>query len=53
MEEILTETGYVEELKAEGEEEAEARLQNIDEFLNKIAAYEESCEEELPTLSGF
>lgn len=53
MEEILTETGYVEELKAEGEEEAEARLQNIDEFLNKIAAYEESCEKELPTLSGF
>ncbi|MFQ6826739.1 MAG: DNA helicase PcrA [Faecalimonas sp.] len=53
MEEILTETGYVEELKAEGEEEAEARLQTIDEFLNKIAAYEESCEEELPTLSGF
>ena len=53
MEEILTETGYVEELKAEGEEEAEARLQNIDEFLNKIAAYEESCEEKLPTLSGF
>lgn len=53
MEEILTETGYVEELKAEGEEEAEVRLQNIDEFLNKIAVYEESCEEELPTLSGF
>ena len=53
MKEILTETGYVEELKAEGEEEAEVRLQNIDEFLNKIAAYEESCEEELPTLSGF
>lgn len=53
MEEILTETGYVEELKAEGEEEAEVHLQNIDEFLNKIAAYEESCEEELPTLSGF
>lgn len=53
MEEILTETGYVEELKAEGEEEAEVRLQNIDEFLNKIAAYEESCEEELPTLPGF
>lgn len=53
MEEILTETGYVEELKAEGEEEAKVRLQNIDEFLNKIAAYEESCEEELPTLSGF
>ena len=53
MKEILTETGYVEEVKAEGEEEAEVRLQNIDEFLNKIAAYEESCEEELPTLSGF
>lgn len=53
VEEILDETGYVEELKAEGEIEAETRLQNIDELLNKIAVYEESCEEEFPTLSGF
>lgn len=53
MQEILDYTGYVEELKEEGGEEAEARIENIDEFLSKIAAYEESCEDEMPTLSGF
>ncbi len=53
MQEILDYTGYVEELKAEGDEEAEARMENVDEFLSKIATYEESCEEEMPTLSGF
>lgn len=53
MQEILDYTGYVEELKSEGDEEAEARIENIDEFLSKIAAYEESCEDEQPTLSGF
>lgn len=53
MQEILDVTGYVEELKEEGGEEAEARLENIDEFLSKIATYEESCEDEMPTLSGF
>ena len=53
MQEILDYTGYVEELKEEGVEEAEARIENIDELLSKIAAYEESCEDEMPTLSGF
>lgn len=53
MQEILDYTGYVEELKEEGGEEAEARIENIDELLSKIAAYEESCEDEMPTLSGF
>ena len=53
MQEILDYTGYVEELKEEGGEEAEARIENIDELLSKIAAYEESCEDEVPTLSGF
>ena len=46
-------TGYVEELKEEGNEEAEARIENIDELLSKIATYEESCEDSMPTLSGF
>ena len=53
MQEILDYTGYMEELKEEGGEEAETRIENIDELLSKIAAYEESCEDEIPTLSGF
>lgn len=53
MDEILECTGYLKELQEEGSEEAEDRINNIDELINRIAAYEESCEEELPTLSGF
>ena len=53
MQEILDMTGYIEDLKSEGDIEAEARIENIDELMNKIAAYEESCEDEMPTLSGF
>ena len=49
--ELLEETGYVKELEAEGTEEAKGRIENIDELLSKIAAYEESVDE--PTLSGF
>ena len=43
--------GYV----ADDEIDAESRLQNIEELLNKAAAYEEDCEErdEKGTLSGF
>lgn len=51
MEEIIETTGYVAELQAEGTEEALGRIENIDEFISKIKAYEES--EEYPTLSGF
>ena len=55
LEEIMDVTGYVEELKAEGDEEAKARIENIDELISKIAAYEEKCEAEdmTPSLSGF
>ena len=53
VQEILDYTGYVEDLKEEGDEEAEARIENVDELLSKIASYEESCEDEMPTLSGF
>ena len=42
---------YVKELEAEGTDEAEARIENIDELLSKVVSYEES--EEHPTLSGF
>lgn len=51
MEEIIETTGYVAELEAEGTDEAAARIENIDELISKIAAYEN--EEEEPTLSGF
>ena len=46
----MEETGYVTGLEAEGTEEAMARIENINELLNKIVAYEETAEE--PTLSG-
>ena len=55
MQEIIDETGYIESIQAESEIEAQARIENIDELLSKIAAYEETCEEqnEPATLSGF
>ena len=51
LREVIEETGYVKELEAEGTDEAEARIENIDELLSKVVSYEES--EEHPTLSGF
>ena len=55
MQEILEETGYIESLKEEGSEEAESRIENIDELISKITAYEETCEDrdESATLNGF
>lgn len=55
LEFIIETTGYVEELQAESDEEAESRIENIDELKNKIKAYEEACEEmgEPASLSGF
>ena len=51
LQEIIEETGYVAELEAESSDEAQARIENIDELISKAVAYEES--EESPTLSGF
>lgn len=51
MQDIIEMTGYVEELEAEGTEEAKSRIENIDELISKVSAYEEG--EEHPTLSGF
>ena len=48
---IIDETGYVDELKAEGTDEAEQRIENINELVSKAAAYDEGVEN--PTLSGF
>lgn len=44
IEAILEETGYEEELKAEGEIEAETRMENIQELINKAVAYEEDSQ---------
>lgn len=41
---ILEDTGYEEELQEEGEIEAQTRLENIEELINKAAAYEEDSE---------
>ena len=51
LQEIIDETGYAKELEAEDTEEAKARIENIDELISKVVAYEEG--EEHPTLSGF
>lgn len=51
LEMILEETGYRKELELEGTEEAESRLENIDELINKVKDYDESAEE--PSLGGF
>ena len=55
LREILEKTGYIESLESEDKVEAEARIENIDELVNKAAAYEEDCQDrdEEPTLSGF
>ena len=54
LREIIEETGYIENLEAEDSEDAEQRIQNIDELISKAAAYEEDEEREEPaTLSGF
>ena len=48
---VLEDTGYLQELQAEGTEEALARIENIDELISKAVAYEEGAED--PSLSGF
>ncbi len=51
LKEILEGTGYVRDLRAEETEEAEARIENLDELISKAAQYEDSAEE--PSISGF
>ena len=53
MEDILEVTGYRKELELEGTDEADARIENIDELISKMASYEDNCIDEPPTLSGF
>lgn len=51
LEEIIEETGYLKELQEEGTEEAEGRIENINELISKVADYEEGSEN--PNLSEF
>ena len=52
LQDIIDTTGYMDLLQAEGEqEEAESRMENVDELLSKVVAYESEHEE--ATLSGF
>lgn len=51
IEGILDETGYRQELEAEGEIESQTRLENIEELVNKAVSYEEDSEN--PTLDEF
>ena len=51
MEDILETTEYITYLKETEDEDADDRIDNINELITKIAVYEENHEE--PTLSGF
>ena len=51
IEQILSDTGYREELEAEGEIESQTRLENIEELMNKAVSYSEDAEH--PSLDEF
>lgn len=46
FDEIMEATGYIEDLEAEGSIEAKSRIENIEEFKNKIAAFLDSGAED-------
>lgn len=51
LEEVINITGYVDELKASDEEDADERIENIDELISKAADFDETSDE--PSLSNF
>ena len=51
LEDILERTGYLRELEAEDTPDSQARIENIEELVNKLADYQDNNDE--PTLSGF
>jgi DNA helicase-2/ATP-dependent DNA helicase PcrA len=55
IEEIIRDVNYEAELQKLDEDQAEAKRENLQEFVNKAVEYQDSCEErdEQPTLSGF
>lgn len=48
---VLENSNYLDELKADPTDEAKTRLENIEEFINVVAAYEDR--EEAPNLESF
>ena len=58
IDDVLNETGYLEDLRISGDDEDKDRIENLDEMITKAAAFEEKFaaehnEEEKPTLSDF
>lgn len=53
IEDVIETTGYRRELEAEGTDEAQERIENIGELLNKAAAYDENQDHETHSLNGF
>ena len=56
VQDVLDTTDYIESMDADDKEDAEARIENIEELINKVVAYEDEHteEEDSPaTLSGF
>ena len=51
IEQILADTGYKDELEAEGEIEFQTRMENIEELMNKAVSYSEEAEH--PCLDEF
>lgn len=54
-ERVLEESGYLKMLELEGTDEAEGRMQNLQEFVGSIGEYEEEAlaAGDVPTLPGF
>lgn len=55
IEEIIRDVNYEAELEKLDEDQAEAKRENLQEFVNKAVEYQDQCDErgEQPTLSGF
>ena len=51
LKDVIEVTGYVNQLEADTDEEAKARIENIDELISKVVSFEEEHEE--ATLSEF
>jgi DNA helicase-2/ATP-dependent DNA helicase PcrA len=51
LKDVIETTGYVNQLEADTDEEAKARIENIDELISKVVSFEEEHEE--ATLSEF
>jgi len=50
---VISTTGYIEELEASDEDDAEDRIENIDELISKAATYDEEADAEDKSLTDF